>query len=251
MRLFMYPYCRDENQQSVGRARRARLVACIALLAAGMSAAHAAHGQTSASVSLATEYSVRGVSLSEGRPAPQLSLAYDAAQGWYAGALAAPRLVLGDRPDVTELVAYGGFARRLPSGLSWEAGASSTAFLNASEYNYREVYAGMASDRLSARLYLAPAYYGFGGRVAYGELNGFYQLRERVKLIGHVGALHGLRGRVANARDRIDLRLAIGIDVGDCNVQLAWLGTAGIGSGPVRGDSRSPRALVLTASYSF
>jgi uncharacterized protein (TIGR02001 family) len=245
MRLFMYPYCRDENHQSLIRAAR------IALLAAAMLAPHETPAQASASVALASDYSVRGVSLSDGRPAPQLSVAYDAAHGWYAGAFAAPRLAIGEHADVTQLVAYGGFARRLPSGLSWEAGASSTSFLHASEYNYREVYAGLASDRLSGRLYLAPAYYGYGGRVAYAELNGFYPLRERVKLIAHAGALHGLRGPLAGVRDRIDVRLAIGVDVGDCNVQLAWLGSASIASGTDNRNARPPRALALSASYSF
>jgi uncharacterized protein (TIGR02001 family) len=233
MRLFMYPNCGDETKQSLGRAAR------IGALAAGMLALPAAHGQASASIAIASEYSVRGVSLSDGRPAPQLSLAYDAPQGWFAGAFAAPRLALGERRDVTQLVAYGGFARRLASGLSWEAGASNIAFLHGAEYNYREVWAGIASDRLNARLSLAPAYYGYGGRVVYAELNGFYPLRERVKLIGHAGVLHGLHGR-----DRMDLRLAIGIDLGECNLQLAWLGG-------VRTQAPVPRALALSASYSF
>jgi uncharacterized protein (TIGR02001 family) len=240
MRLFMYPHCRDESQQSVARAAR------IVMVAAGLLAAHASHAQASASVSLASEYSVRGVSLSDGRPAPQLSLAYDAPQGWYAGAFAAPRLALGERAGVTQLTAYGGYARRIASGLSWEAGASSTAFHHASEYNYREIYAGLASDRIGARVYLAPAYYGYGGRVAYGELNGFYPLRERIKLIAHIGALHRVGGGpAATTRDRIDLRLAIGYDAGGCNVQLAWLG------GSRRGDASPPRALSLSATYSF
>jgi uncharacterized protein (TIGR02001 family) len=246
----MYPYCADENQQSVGRARRARLAARILFVAAGMVAVHAAHGQASASVSLTSEYSFRGVSLSDRLPAPQLSLAYDWAQGWYAGAFAAPRVTFDERSGVSQLIAYGGYAHRLASGLSWEAGASSTSFRNASENNYREVYAGVASDRLSGRLYLAPAYYGYGGRAAYAEVNGFYPLRERIKVIGHVGLLHGLRGRAAEARDRIDVRLAIGFDAGACNVQLAWLGNAGIGSGVER-ELRSPRALALSASYAF
>jgi uncharacterized protein (TIGR02001 family) len=250
MRLFMSSYCRDENEQSVSRARPARLAPCIVFLAAGIVAADAARGQASASVSLVSEYSVRGVALSARRPAPQLSLAYDWAQGWYVGAFAAPRLSLGGSADVTELVAYGGYARRLGSGLSWEAGASSTSFRHASEYNYRELYAGLASDRLSARVYLAPAYYGYGGHVAYAELNGFYPLRDHIKLIGHVGVLHGLRGPVAQWRDRIDMRLAIGFDAGACNVELAWLGKAGAAPGLERGD-RTPRALALSASYSF
>jgi uncharacterized protein (TIGR02001 family) len=211
-----------------------------------MLAAHAAQGQASASVSLASEYSVRGVSLSDGRPAPQLSVAYDAAQGWYAGVFAAPGLALGGRSGVnsgvTQLVAYGGYARRLASGLSWEAGASSTGFQHASEYDYRELYIGMASDRVSGRVYFSPAYYGYGGRAAYGELNGFYPLREHLKLVAHIGALHP---QAAAARDRIDLRLAIGYDSGDCNVQLAWL------AGNRRGEVRAPRALSLSATVSF
>ncbi len=234
----MYPNCRDKNKQSLGRAAR------IGALAAGMLAMPPAQAQASASIALASEYSVRGVSLSDGRPAPQMSLSYDAPQGWFAGAFAAPRLALGGRRDVTQLVAYGGFARRLPSGLSWEAGAGNASFLHAAEYNYREVWAGIASDRLSARLYLAPAYYGYGGRVAYAEVNGFYPLREHIKLIGHAGVLHGLRGPFANGPDRIDLRLGIGVDVAQCNLQLAWL------SG-VRTQQPTPRTLTFSASYSF
>lgn len=233
MRLFMYPHCGDQSKQSLARGAR------FAALAAGMLAMPAAQAQASASIALTSEYSVRGVSLSDGRASPQLSLAYDAPQGWFAGAFAAPRLALGERRDVTQLVAYGGFARRLASGLSWEAGASNYSFLHAAEYNYREAWVGIASDRLSARLYVAPAYYGFGGRVAYAEVNGFYPLRERIRLIGHVGALHGSRGP-----DRIDLRLAVGFDLGDVNLQLAWLRA-------VHASQPAPRALAFSASYSF
>ena len=247
----MHPHRRDDNRQSIGRACGAQLSARIALIALGMLAAHAARAQASASVSLTSEFSVRGVSLSDGRAAPQLSLSYDAEPGWYAGAFAAPRVRLGGRPDLTELIAYAGYAHRLASGLSWEAGASSTAFRHASDYNYREIYAGLASDRISGRLYLAPAYYGYGGRVAYAELNGFHPLSERIKLIAHIGALHRLHGQAPGARDHVDLRLAIGYDAGACNVQLAWLSGSSVGPGTARGGGRSPRALALSASYSF
>jgi uncharacterized protein (TIGR02001 family) len=249
MRLFMYLYCRDENQQSLGRS--GRILAHAALMAAGLLAAHPAHGQVSASVSLTSEYSARGVSLSDGRATPQLSIAYDTPRGWYAGAFAAPGVALGELSSVTQLVAYAGYARRLASGLSWEAGASSTTFQHASEYNYREVFAGLASDRVSGRLYFAPAYYGYGGRVAYGELDGFHPLREHIRLSAHIGLLHGLSGITAQARDRIDLRLALGFDAGACNLQLAWLGSASLGRGPRRDFGRSPRSLALSASYSF
>ena len=218
-----------------------------ALAAAALLPAHPALAQASASVALTSEYSVRGVSLSDGRPAPQLSLGYDSPQGWYAGAFAS-RVVLAERANNTELIAYGGYAHRLPSGLSWEAGATSTVFLHESEYNYREAYAGLASDHLSGRLYLAPAYYGYGGRVAYAELNGFYPLREHIKLIAHLGVLHALQQGTAGTRDRIDVRLALGADIGRYNVQLAWQ-TSAAGAG--HGGGQAARALALSASCSF
>lgn len=245
MRLFMSLFCRDENKQPLSRAAR------VAVAAASLLAAGGVQAQASGSVSLASEYSARGVSLSNGRAAAQLSLSYDAAQGWYAGAFAAPGLTQAGRSGVTKLVLYGGYAHRLPSGLSFEAGASSTSFSQLSFYNYREIFLGVAADRLSGRVYLAPAYYGYAGRVAYAELNGFYPLHERVKLIAHAGVLHGLSGLAARYRDRVDMRLAVGVDAGKCNFQLAWLGASSIGSGAVRGGDRAPRALVLSASYPF
>lgn len=236
---------RDENKQSVLRA------ALIAAAAAGLLAAGRAAAQAGASVALASEYSARGVSLSNGHSTLQLSLSYDAAQGWYAGVFAVPGLALAGRPGVVKRVVYGGYARRLPSGLSWEAGASSTSFSHLSAYGYHEVFLGMASDRLSGRIHFAPAYYGYGGRVAYAELNGLYPLGETLSLIGHAGVLHGLGGRAEALRDRLDLRLAIGFDVGRCQVQLAWIRSRAFGPGTPRSGERQPRALALNASYSF
>lgn len=233
MPLFMYAARRDHRQQSLIPAR-------LALLALTMLAAPAASAQASGSVSLTSELSVRGMSLSDRRAAPQVSLSYDGEQGWYGGAVAAPQVRLGERDNATELIAYAGYVRRMASGLSWEAGASSTTFQHASDYNYREIYIGLASDRVSGRLYLAPAYYGYGGRVAYAELNSFMALRERLKLIVHAGLLHHFHGQP----DSVDLRLALGYDIGACNVQLAWLGRS-------NGRQPAPRALALSASYSF
>jgi uncharacterized protein (TIGR02001 family) len=250
MRLFMSSNRRDEGQQSLAGARRAGFRARILLVSAAMLAAQAARAQTSASASLVSEYSVRGVSLSDRSPSPQFSLAWDSPQGWYAGAFAAARLQLGAHSGVTQLLAYAGYARRLASGLSWEAGVNRSTFRNASEYDYGEMYAGLASDRISGRIYLSPDYYGYRGRTAYAELNAFHPLGERIKLIGHVGVLHGFNGTLAEAQDRVDLRLAIGFDAGPCNFQLAWLHSTTTGPGAERGK-REPQALAVSASYSF
>jgi uncharacterized protein (TIGR02001 family) len=217
------------------------------LALAALLAAARAPAQVNASMALASEYSARGVSLSDGRAAPQVSLGYDAAAGWYTG-LFASRAALRERGGDAVLMAYGGYSARLASGLSWEAGASSTAFHRAAEYNYREVYAGLAGDLLSARLYLAPSYYGYAGRAAYAEINGFYPLYERLKLIGHIGTLRAL-GANARARDAADLRLGLGLDLDHYNFQLAWQ-TSTVDGGRVASQA-APRKLALSAAYSF
>ncbi len=215
----------------------------LAVAAAALLSIPPAQGQTSATVALTSEYSARGVSLSDGRPAAQLSLAYDSDQGWYTGVFAS-RVALAERANDTQLIAYGGYASRLPSGLSWEAGATRTAFLHVAEYDYSEVYVGLSSDRLSGRLYYAPAYYGYGGRTAYAEINGAYPLSGQVTLIGHLGALHALEARTYT-RDRRDMRIALGANLGPYNIQLAWLGTDGHARNP------SARAFALSVSRNF
>lgn len=215
----------------------------MAVAAAALLSIAPAQGQTSASIALTSEYSARGVSLSDRRPAAQLSLAYDGDQGWYAGAFAS-RAALAERANDTQLIAYGGYAARLASGLGWEAGATRTAFLHTGEYDYHEIYAGLSSERVSGRLYYSPAYYGYGGRTVYGEINGAYPLSARLTLIGHLGALHALE-RWTSTHDRRDMRLAIGANLGPYNVQLAWLGTDGHARNP------AARSLALSASRNF
>ena len=247
----MSPYYRDESQQSLGSARRAGWARASSSLSAAMLATHAARAQTSASVSLVSEYSVRGVSLSDrlagAAVQPGLGLRNKAGTP----ALSRPRgLHLAERSGVTQLVAYGGYARRLASGLSWEAGASSTTFRNAVRIQLPRSLcrAGVRPHQrpdlpvaLLLRLWRAR-------RVRRAER--LPSAARRIKLIGHIGLLHGLRGPLAEARDRVDLRLAIGLDAGACNIQLAWLGSASVGPGAAT-YVRTPRALALSASYSF
>ena len=61
--------------------------------------------QVSGSVTLVSDYRYRGISLSDGRPTAQLSVAYDRPDGWYMGAFAsrvrlrpAPTLATASEP---------------------------------------------------------------------------------------------------------------------------------------------------------
>lgn len=221
---------------------RAMAACAVAVLAAAP--ARAVLAQASVTASIVSEYSARGVSLSEGRPSPQVRVDVDSARGWYGGALAA-RVALPDSAANVQLVAYGGYARRLDGALSWEAGALDVSFPGGEQYRYREVYAGLAGDRTEGRVYFSPAYYG-GGRTMYAELNTSWPLRDRLTLTGHVGLLHPFGGSDDDARNRLDLRLGLALDAGPCNLQFALIAGA-----PGRHRREAARALAVSVSYSY
>jgi uncharacterized protein (TIGR02001 family) len=192
---------------------------------------------------LASEHVVRGMSLSQARAAPQLRLDLDAG-AWYAGALLSrARYAYTDAQG--QVLAYAGYASRLPSGLSWEAGALRARLVGSSAYGYHELYAGLAGERLGGRVYYSPSYYG-DARTIYAELNGNAPLRDGLALVAHFGLLHPLGSAEDEARRRIDLRLGLSFERGNWNVQLALLANL-----PRRHGPEAPRALQLSASYGF
>ena len=204
----------DRRHDSQPSALAARLL----LLPILMSCATPAWGQTSADLTLVSEYAVRGVALYT-RPAPQLRVDHDSDSGWYAGAFASP--VTLDGRDQGQLIAYGGRAERLTSTLSWDAGFSRTMFLRDGWYDYHEFYAGLTLGRASARLFYSPAYYG-AGRSAYLDLNDAWPLGDRLRLALHAGVLHPVGTEYGTARERVDMRLALAYEVGDYSLQLGW-----------------------------
>jgi uncharacterized protein (TIGR02001 family) len=208
-----------------------------------LSCAAPARGQTSADLTLVSTYTARGVALTT-RPAPQLRVDHDADGGWYAGGFASP--VTLDGRDQGQLIAYGGRAQRLTSTLSWDAGISRTMFLRDGWYDYHEFYAGLVLGSASARIFYSPAYYG-AGRSAYLDLNQAWPLGERLRLAAHAGLLHPFGDVYGTARERVDLRLALAMDVGDCSLQLGWQTQS---HAYLHGAAR-PRALSASASLRF
>jgi uncharacterized protein (TIGR02001 family) len=202
--------------------------------------ARAACAQTSADLTLVSEYAVRGVSLGP-QPALQLRVDHDADGGWYAGAFASPATLYGHRQG--QLIVYGGRALPLAPGLSWDAGISRTMFLHTSHADYHEFYAGLALEHASMRLSYAPTYYGTG-RTAYLDLNGGTPLAERVSLALHAGLLRTFGTDYREARDRTDLRATLAFDTGEWRLQAGWQ-TLVNGA-----DAEIPRARALVASVS-
>lgn len=196
-----------------------------ALLSAGTACA-----QVSARLALVSDYRFRGVSLSDERPAVQASIAYDHADGWYAGAFASSVRIGPDYDTQAQLLPYAGYARRLRSGMSWDAGVQYALFSGNMDYDYPEFHIGLTSTHLSARAYYAPRYFGVSAPVIYGEIDGVYPVSSQVRLLGHAGWLH--RGSASELdqyleRHRFDARIGIGVASAGFDLQLAWVFTEG------------------------
>ena len=219
------------------------VVAVTALLAAS-----GAHAQVSGNVTWTSDYRFRGVSLSDNAPALQLSLAYDATGGWYGGALVSSvREPLGADANA-QLVTYAGYARRVRGSLSWEVGAEYAMLLGASEYDYPEFYVGLASERLSGRLYYAPHYFDEGA-IIYAEINGTQPLSKRLRLLAHVGWLRPGQGDDADdERTRFDALAGLGIALSGFDLRIAWV-EAGGNEPEYRGDGDGGWTLTLSRSW--
>jgi len=193
----------------------------LALAAANVSA------QISGTASLVSNYRFRGITLSENNPAAQFGVAYDDAQGWYAGAFGST--VEFATPSGVELqaVPFVGYTWRDATGMSWEAGADYSFFTgSAQDHDYPELYVGVASEHVSARLYYSPHYFGQSPATLYGEVNATEPLVDRIRLIAHVGVLQSTNGSLYyRGPDRLlDARVGIGIDLEPFDVQLSWVG---------------------------
>ena len=209
--------------------------------------------QFSGSATVLSDYRYRGVSLSDGRPAVQLGATHDWPGGAYAGILASSVHFAGDGAHVL-LLPYLGYAHRVRPGLNWEIGAQYSHFIGACDGCYPELYAGLGSDHLSARVYYARNYFGQAPAL-YAELNATRSLSARLRAISHAGALRsggGDEGDNAGDRYRYDLRLGVALTTRACEMQLTW-GTTRSGGGvypryPFAGDAARNDAWVLAFS---
>lgn len=216
-------------------------------------AAQPALAQISATASVVSDYRLRGVSLSDGRAVPQLNLAYDNPDGWYAG-LFASNATLRTVGDTQQAMGYLGFAARIAQDLSWEAGASKSVFRNGSVYDYNEVFIGLAADQISGRMSYSPNYFGKGTHSLYTEINGYYPLTDTLRLTGHLGVLHSQTPDwfvSTTPAYRADIRVGLSLDIGAWKLQAALLATQKKHPVYLYDEGGSQRALTTALSYDF
>ncbi|MES2323019.1 MAG: TorF family putative porin [Pseudomonadota bacterium] len=211
-------------------------------LALALASGHAS-AQATFSASLASDYRFRGMSLSAERAAPGVAVNIDTSSGLYAGASLMRARFLYTPVDL-QAIAYAGYVRRFDADVSWDAGVTETRFSGAKRYNYRELHAGVSSERFSARMYWSPHYFGIGKSSVYAEVKGSHPLTDRIELVGHVG--HLLR-----PVSRTDVRIGLAAALDEWTVQLAWVANRDRASQYPFIYSPHARRLVLSTSRVF
>lgn len=224
--------------------------------------ASAALAQVSGSAGIVSDYMYRGISLSAGKPAARLSLDVDGASGWFAGGQVVSGQLQPQSHRNAQWLGYAGYARRLPSGLSWEAGMSAYAFHGAPDWNFREVFAGLSFENYAARLHYSPDYLGFGQRTVYAELSGGAQLAPGWRFFWRGGFLSApgnagssrAEGRIGVGTAVEGWQLQLSLDAARLRGQGAAGGGYGAGYGavePAAPASRLRSKAVLGLSRSF
>jgi uncharacterized protein (TIGR02001 family) len=215
-----------------------------------------AFAQVSATLTALSDYRYRGVSFSDDRPAAQFTIGYDDPSGWYAGLFASTIRFAATGQSGGQALVYAGYAHRLPSGLTIEAGADYASYrIGGQTYDYPELYAGVAFDNVTARLHYARRYYAGNTDTLYAEIDGAIALHDRARLVAHVGALHSARANAdypyyPTTEWTGDAKVGVAFDVETFVVQLAWVGVTSNAAYVLATGSRRNN-VVLSVSKSF
>jgi uncharacterized protein (TIGR02001 family) len=219
-------------------------------------ACNPAFAQFGGRLGLQSDEIVRGISVTQNRAIGSLDLSYDSPTGFYANGSAFGALPQSGHLGLVGLSGDIGYARRLNRQVSVDGGVTRSQYIGVGENGYStgytEVYAGLTSRRLSARLYYSPDYYANGSRTLYAEVGGNIGFIADIRLNAHIGALQYL-SRPAGAwpaHTRFDWLLGASRRFGQADVHLAVTG-----GGPNQpAGYRLPRfgtRVVVGAGYTF
>jgi uncharacterized protein (TIGR02001 family) len=161
-----------------------------------------------------------------------------------------------DHPGLAGVIGDVGYARRLASGLSVDGGVTHLEYFgvgpNGYSAGYTELYGGVASRHLSARLYYSPNYYRPGVETLYGELGGNVGLAAGVRLNAHLGALGYLTSPTGlpSARMQYDWLVGASRQFGAADLHLSISGGGPNEPYPFE-QPRRRTAIILGAGYAF
>ena len=171
---------------------RARPVLFLAGSLAAALAAEPAAAQVSVEAALQTDYRLRGYSVSDGNPAASVAVGYDDPSGIYLSGVASGTIRDGD-PELLGLEANVGYATRVTPTLSLEGGLSRVQYFSgygtSRNYDYTEVYVGLAIPSVAARVRYSPDYFRNDTPTLYVEVDAGIEPAPDWFLSAHVGAL--------------------------------------------------------------
>ena len=163
------------------------------VLLAALVAPVPAAAQLAGSVTLQSDYRLRGYSVSEGQPAAILALSYDHANGVYLNGSLIGSLDDDDNPALLGWVGNIGYARHVATRVSIDAGVTRSEYQRgggAGPYlDYTEIYAGVLAGGVSAHLYYSPDYFRRGASTLYGEIEAGIEPVPKLRLSAHLGLL--------------------------------------------------------------
>ena len=234
-----------------------RRVATLALCAC----ASGAGAQVSGTLTGVTDYRYRGNTLTDREPAAQVGFAYDDPKGWYAGVFGSQVRLKppGGTSSYFQGIAYGGYAAHVAPGLSVELGGDYSAFAEANELNYGEVFVGAATDSVSARVYYSPRYFGESSSAVYGEINATVPVIDRVRVFAHAGFLsyryespYGVAPPRGDYTQRVwDGRVGVRVDLEPFQLEVAWVGVSNHFAAYLITGATSPNGVVASLALSF
>jgi uncharacterized protein (TIGR02001 family) len=208
-----------------------------------------------------SDYRYRGITLTDKRPAAQVGFAYDDPKGWYGGVFGSMVRLKppGGESSYFQGIAYGGYATHVAPWLSVEAGGDYSAFADAKDLNYGEVFIGAATESVDARVYYSPRYFGESSSAVYGEINARQPLVDRVRLSLHAGFLryryespYGVVVPHGEYTQRVwDGRVGVRIDLDPFQLEVAWVGVSNHSAAYLITGATSPNGVVASLSLSF
>ena len=147
--------------------------------------------QVAVEVGVQSDYRYRGFSLTDRYPVATVAVSYDDPSGAYLGGNLVGTFDDGE-PELVAVQGTVGYATRLTSELSIDAGVSHTeygSYVLGRDVNYTELYIGLASRNVTARVRYSPDYYRNDWETLYVELDGGLEVAPDWSVSGHVGQL--------------------------------------------------------------
>ncbi|MBO0749969.1 MAG: hypothetical protein J2O44_06025, partial [Porphyrobacter sp.] len=171
--------------------------------------------------------------------------------GLYLGGTVVGTIHHGD-PELAGLQADAGYALRLGPGLSLDAGLSRSQYYYAygdQRLHYTELYLGLATSHIRARVNYSPDYARAGMQTLYGELDGGIEPVAHWLLSAHAGLFRYLDTPPYRVpRERVDWRVGVTRQLGATGIHLNLSGRAQINPA---GRASDATAVVLGVTHAF